>query len=937
MKRYFVLMIFLVVWFTLSAWAQTDARENIIPNPGFEDGVNSPKDWVAVLGRGDMSRRVNLEWTSEHAHSGERSLKISATENPGRTLGWMIDEKYQVEVKGGSKLKVSAWMKTDNVVMGETDHNTPVVVLRAFDAGGKILKQYWIARAVAKATDWTKYESQFQLPDSASRIQLLCGLSCCTGTAWFDDLSVIITDDRLLPDAVSSALSGATAVGEITRPIIIPQPWKEHYGQQTIPLKKITLVVGQNSKDARFIEELCTFLKDKTREETPVLSLDDDLTACKNIILAGRHDDTPLIGEYLRRFKIPVNWSDLGDQGYVLSVGRLFDKNVILLIGNTWQGVYYAVQSFKQYLVSSGDGYMLLEGTIIDKPDFIRRGLVPGTMSLSRIDKWMVPLKMNIFFGPSHNVITGSYEWWKPFTDAQKGQMADFVRNCEQRFIIPVAAVRPDRGYTRRIRFSDPQDIEALKIQLKDYYGCGFRCFHLAFDDGPIQLEYAEDKKNFAGLAAAHYSLADTLYRQLKSIDQKNRLYITPKHYNNPLEWSPGQRDYMKVLSALPQEVVFNNAGVSTAEAASKFVEITGRKPFYWDNWATGFETMKPVPVIVPAPAVRNDRKMAELTQGYMFPLIDKEMIWYLASDYMWNASRFDPQKSVARAAAKIFGSEALQKLQNYQKLADETFSLALSGDTREERLLAAAKLTERFKQGLSALKGVILDDFYQEIETGVTGRIQLLEKVLIPQLQEKPFPVDVYRVDRAPVIDGRLNDACWKTAVTLEGFSMPLTGAVKVSPAREQTEARLCCDDKYLYIAFICHEPAMLQLKALMTASDSEVYSDDCVEIMLGDDRGAYYHLVINSLGTVYDAQKTDKSWNSGMKAAVSREKGAWVVETAIPLAVIKQKISATKMLNFNLFRTRYAGGRPEYSSWSVVERSFHAPERFWRLRFAG
>jgi len=121
-------------------------------------------------------------------------------------------------------------------------------------------------------------------------------------------------------------------------------------------------------------------------------------------------------------------------------------------------------------------------------------------------------------------------------------------------------------------------------------------------------------------------------------------------------------------------------------------------------------------------------------------------------------------------------------------------------------------------------------------------------------------------------------------------------------------------------------------------TAHDSDVYGDDCFEMMLGaaDDPAHYFHLAVNSLGTCYDANGNDVKWNVDAAINAERCSDMWVVQIAVPLERIHQAVGKSSRYKFNLFRERYAGAKPECSSWAIVERSFHEPQRFWGLELA-
>ncbi|MFH1476140.1 MAG: carbohydrate-binding family 9-like protein [Verrucomicrobiota bacterium] len=214
-----------------------------------------------------------------------------------------------------------------------------------------------------------------------------------------------------------------------------------------------------------------------------------------------------------------------------------------------------------------------------------------------------------------------------------------------------------------------------------------------------------------------------------------------------------------------------------------------------------------------------------------------------------------------------------------------------------------------------------------------------------IGQESGSPAPIDItvpYALcagaTAVPVIDGRLDDACWKRSVELGPFVRMAGGELP----REDSRAYLVYDDKYLYLGIECDESLLderlqrtHEIKREMKDRDAAVYADDCVEIFLQPDpaQGAYYHLVINSLGTLYDARcgkdgATDKGWNSNAKIAVSSDQKAWRVELAMPWSDFDLAAREGRRFRFNI--CRHACPSQEYTCWSPTGTGFHQPDKF-------
>ena len=183
------------------------------------------------------------------------------------------------------------------------------------------------------------------------------------------------------------------------------------------------------------------------------------------------------------------------------------------------------------------------------------------------------------------------------------------------------------------------------------------------------------------------------------------------------------------------------------------------------------------------------------------------------------------------------------------------------------------------------------------------------------------------------PAIDGRLDDALWKQAA-----SVALNDTRSGIKPSQSTQAWAAWDAERLYLAVRCSEARMKRLAAKVTDRDGRVWSDDCVEVFVRPEpaKPAYYHLVVNALGTLYDARcpRNDAAWQSSAQVAATRERARWMVEIAVPFAAFGITPKPGSRWRLNVARSE----RPsrELSSWSPVGGRFHAVGRHGWLVFA-
>lgn len=152
------------------------------------------------------------------------------------------------------------------------------------------------------------------------------------------------------------------------------------------------------------------------------------------------------------------------------------------------------------------------------------------------------------------------------------------------------------------------------------------------------------------------------------------------------------------------------------------------------------------------------------------------------------------------------------------------------------------------------------------------------------------------YRVTRtsdSPTIDGRLDDACWRTACVVDSFG-PLGGDRAKVKESVSTRALLTYDADHLYVAYICEEPFIDRLVVNTTEHDGPTWKDDAAEIFFNPsgDRTRYCQIAVNARGTVMDnygalpGKKLDITYETGAVAASHIGKGEWTLEIGIPFA---------------------------------------------------
>lgn len=210
------------------------------------------------------------------------------------------------------------------------------------------------------------------------------------------------------------------------------------------------------------------------------------------------------------------------------------------------------------------------------------------------------------------------------------------------------------------------------------------------------------------------------------------------------------------------------------------------------------------------------------------------------------------------------------------------------------------------------------------------------------------------YRCTRtsSPItIDGKIDDAEW-SAIEWSADFVRLRGEEK--PAL-RTRAKLCFDEKFLYVAAEMSDP---DIRATFRDRDAKLYTETAVEIFIDPDGDGkdYVELQINPHNATLDLRMS-KPYTDGGKAdfaftlhdlrtavavrgtindSTDRDE-CWTAELAIPIGEIAPKAASRWRINLARAWREPASDRSVYSTWSPIGQSnLHVPDRFGWLEFS-
>ena len=193
---------------------------------------------------------------------------------------------------------------------------------------------------------------------------------------------------------------------------------------------------------------------------------------------------------------------------------------------------------------------------------------------------------------------------------------------------------------------------------------------------------------------------------------------------------------------------------------------------------------------------------------------------------------------------------------------------------------------------------------------------------IIVPP--EKLSPVHIARFEKAPVIDGKLDDAIWQQAAVFKDFYQYRPG--DNTPPSKPTEVLVGYDAKFIYFAFRAHDDPG-KVRATVPKRD-QVFDDDTVGMYLDtfNDRRRCYVMIFNPLGVQADGIFTEGNGEDYSVDVVMESKGVvtddgFTVEVAIPFKSLRYEAGKDKLWGVHFLR-QIKRFNNETDSWMPIRR---------------
>jgi len=179
-------------------------------------------------------------------------------------------------------------------------------------------------------------------------------------------------------------------------------------------------------------------------------------------------------------------------------------------------------------------------------------------------------------------------------------------------------------------------------------------------------------------------------------------------------------------------------------------------------------------------------------------------------------------------------------------------------------------------------------------------------------------------RIDNPPLIDGKLDDACWSVGRWSEEYvqQTPMEGA----KASQRTQLKVLYDDKYIYVAFKCYDTE--PHKILHDIGNRDELVGDVVGINFDSyyDHKTGYEFNITAGGSLVDVLvrndgQPDFNWNAVWTGKTALTDSGWTAELKIPFSQLRYNNKPEQV--WGMHSWRWIARNSEEDQWSLIPRN--------------
>lgn len=169
---------------------------------------------------------------------------------------------------------------------------------------------------------------------------------------------------------------------------------------------------------------------------------------------------------------------------------------------------------------------------------------------------------------------------------------------------------------------------------------------------------------------------------------------------------------------------------------------------------------------------------------------------------------------------------------------------------------------------------------------------------------------ITAIKLDKAPKIDGNLDDETWKNIPICKDFVELRPNNGKTEDADFKSEVKIAYDDTGIYVSAMLYDKEPSKISKQLTERDN-IDNDDFFVLFINgyNDNQQSLELFVTAAGVQADSKITkengeDFSWNGIWYSAAKIVENGWTVEMKIPFSELRFPKSAVQNWGINFFR---------------------------------
>ncbi len=215
----------------------------------------------------------------------------------------------------------------------------------------------------------------------------------------------------------------------------------------------------------------------------------------------------------------------------------------------------------------------------------------------------------------------------------------------------------------------------------------------------------------------------------------------------------------------------------------------------------------------------------------------------------------------------------------------------------------------------------IFILSFLLSLQTISGQRTDQKDSTWVLRVPGKPRVYNAMRLTtEKPVIDGKLDDPCWKTGEWAGDFTqlVPVQGGKPSQP----TEFKMLYDDKNIYVAIRAYDSEPSKIQRIAGMRDDEVGDLVGVNFDSYHDHRTGFEFDLTAYGQKIDLLLTnpmtwDVNWDPVWTGKVGSEDSAWIAEMEVPLSQLRYSNSDEQVWGLHVWR--FIGRLQEESDWEV------------------